>query len=136
MRSSRQQQQQTTSRSGTLSVPDNLGSGAVAVAMNEKVQHLERLASLGTLSASFAHEIRNALVPVRTFVELLLAQNKDAELADTVRREIIRIDGIISHMLRLSANQRTAQSEFGMHELLTRLLRTLEPQLSARSIRL
>jgi|SRR3954471_9238846 len=135
MRSSRQQLQ-STSASESLSVPPNTGSAAISVAMDEKVRHLERLASLGTLSASFAHEIRNALVPVRTFVELLLDQNKDAELADTVRREIIRIDGIVSHMLRLSANQRTAQSDFGMHELLTRLLRTLEPQLSARSIRL
>jgi len=104
--------------------------------LDERMRHLDRLASLGTLSASFAHEIRNALVSVRTFVDLLLEQNKNAELAETVRHEIIRIDSIVWQMLRFSGTQRSTEADFGLHELLLRLMRALEPQLSARAIRL
>ena len=54
----------------------------------EKLRRLHRLASVGTLSASLAHEIRNALVAGKTFIDLLLEKHQDAELAGIVRREM------------------------------------------------
>ncbi|HXC34897.1 MAG TPA: hypothetical protein VNV43_03430, partial [Candidatus Acidoferrales bacterium] len=36
------------------------------------LQRLDRLANLGTLSAGIAHEIKNGLVPIRTFIQLML----------------------------------------------------------------
>src|SRR6266478_6159009 len=73
-----------------------------AKTLDHNLRRLDRLASVGTLSASMAHEIKNALVAVKTFVDLLIQQNKDAELASTVNREISRIDSIVSQILRFA----------------------------------
>src|SRR5262249_25393427 len=51
---------------------------SAAKKLEHSLRRLDRLASAGTLSAGMAHEIRNALVAVKTFVDLLLEQNKDA----------------------------------------------------------
>src|SRR5204862_3564485 len=44
------------------------------------IRRLNRLASVGLLSASLAHEIKNALVAGRTFIELLLEREPRSEL--------------------------------------------------------
>ncbi len=46
----------------------------------EKMRRLDRLANLGMLSAGMAHEIKNGMVAVKTFVELLLEKHRDVEL--------------------------------------------------------
>src|SRR2546430_10614009 len=84
--------------------------------LDAKLQRLEQLASVGTLSAGLAHEIKNAMVAIRTFVEMLLAQNKDAELAEVVQREILRIDSIVSQLLGFVGNPRPRAAEFRLTE--------------------
>src|SRR5437660_6520855 len=78
------------------------------IGVEEDLERLERLASLGTLSAGLAHEIKNALVAITTFINLLLEKNQDAQLAEIVQRELSRIDAIASQMLNL-ANPSTPQ---------------------------
>ena len=73
-----------------------------AVKLDENMRQFDRLASIGTLSANMAHEIKNALVSVKTFIDLLLKRNQDAELAGLVSREMRRIDSILSQMLRFA----------------------------------
>src|SRR5205823_207189 len=63
--------------------------------IEQKLWRLDRLASIGTLSASMAHEIKNALVAGKTFIDLLLEQHPEAELVGVVRREMARIDSIV-----------------------------------------
>src|SRR5207237_10852583 len=92
-----------------------------------KLQRLEQLASVGTLSAGLAHEIKNAMVAIRTFVEMLLAQNKDTELAEVVQREILRIDSIVSQLLRFAGSQRPRAAEFRLTETIGHCLSLLEP---------
>jgi nitrogen-specific signal transduction histidine kinase len=86
--------------------------------LEQHLHRLDRLASVGTLSASMAHEIKNALVSVRTFIDLLLEKNPDAELAGTVRREMERVDSIVSHMLKYSAPAQPAFSAVRLHTIL------------------
>ncbi len=97
---------------------------------------LDRLASLGTLSASMAHEIKNALVSVKTFVDLLLEKNRDAELADVVRREMLRIDGIVGQMLKYAGPSRAAFSNVRVHDVLDHALRMVQPRLDSGLISL
>ncbi len=92
----------------------------------QNLQRLDRLASVGTLSASMAHEIKNALVAVRTFIELLLEKNPDADLAGIVRREVSRVDSITSQMLRFSAPAQPMFSSVQMHKLLEHSLRLVQ----------
>lgn len=100
------------------------------------LSRLDRLASLGTLSASMAHEIKNALVSVKTFVDLLLEKNRDAELAGVVRREMLRIDGIVGQMLKYAGPTRAAFSTVRVHDVLDHALRMLQPRLDSGLISL
>ena len=121
--------------------PNRKNSG-VMVALNdltsarqleERLERLDRLANMGTLAATMAHEIKNALVPGKTFIDLLLEKNKDAELVEVVRREIGRIESIVSRMLRFAGPAKADFSEVRLHEVLEHSLRLVHPQLEDKS---
>jgi signal transduction histidine kinase len=122
--------------------PNAKGSGVVVVLsdlttaqqLEERLVQLDRLANMGTLAATMAHEIKNALVAGKTFIDLLLEKHKDAELVDVVRREISRIDAIVSRMLKFSGPARAAFTEVRLHEVLEHSLRLVQPQLEDQSV--
>jgi signal transduction histidine kinase len=107
-----------------------------ALASAEKMQRLDRLANLGMLSAGMAHEIKNGMVAVKTFVDLLLEKNQDAELGEVVAREIGRINAIVSQMLRMAAPGQPGLKTVRIHGLLDHSLRLVERQISGKLISL
>jgi len=109
-------------------------SGKGASSPETHLRRLHRLASVGTLSASMAHEIKNALVAGKTFVELLLEKNQDAELVGIVRREMERIDSLVTQMLQFGRPGRTKHATVKIHELLELSLRLIHPQFKNKSI--
>ena len=104
--------------------------------LGDTLQRLQRLASLGILSAGLAHEIKNALVAVRTFIDLLLERNQDAELAEIVGREMRRVNSLVSQMLRCASPARLVLSATGVHELLDASLRMIQHQLESKLVTL
>jgi two-component system, NtrC family, sensor histidine kinase HydH len=102
--------------------------------LDKQIRQLDRLASIGTLSASVAHEIRNALVAGKTFTDLLLEENKGGELVDVVRRETGRIDALVNRMLKFAGTNRDTFSPVHLHEMLDHSLRLVQPQLESRGI--
>jgi signal transduction histidine kinase len=98
------------------------------------LRRLDRLASVGTLSASMAHEIKNALVAIKTFVDLLLEKNPDAELAGVVRREMSRVDTIVCQMLKFSAPAHPAFRPVRLHEILDHSLRLAQHRAETKII--
>ena len=72
-------------------------------ALEEERSQTERLAYIGSLAASLAHEIKNPLVTVRTMADLLQERYDDPEFRkDFVAlavQEIRRIDALISQLL-------------------------------------
>jgi signal transduction histidine kinase len=102
--------------------------------LQENLLRLDRLANLGLVSASIAHEIKNGLVAVKTYVELLLEKDGDTEMTEVVRRELTRIDGLATQMLRLSAPKPVTPTKVRIHELLDHSLRLLTHQISGRMI--
>lgn len=113
-----------------LSVIEKPGGIVVAIKLDtttaeieQNLRRLDRLASVGTVSASMAHEIKNALVAVRTFTELLLEKNPDSDLASIVRREVGRVDSIVSQMLRFAAPAQPKFSAVLLHKLLEHCVR-------------
>jgi two-component system sensor histidine kinase HydH len=107
-----------------------------ALASAEKMQRLDRLANLGMLSAGMAHEIKNGMVAIQTFVDLLLEKNQDAELGEVVRHELKRINGIATQMLRIAAPNHATFEQVSLHEVLDHSLRLLQPQISGKLITL
>ncbi len=79
-----------------------------------KVQHTEQLATVGLLGASLAHEIRNPLVTIKTFVQLLPQHHQDPAFRDKffklIGSEVNRIDRLTEQLLDL-ASPRTYVSE-------------------------
>jgi signal transduction histidine kinase len=102
--------------------------------LENNLQRLDRLASAGTLSAGMAHEIRNALVAVKTFIDLLVEKNKDDELADVVRHEMRRVDSIVSQMLKFTAPAQPAFAAVSLHKILDRCLRLAQHRIEGRLI--
>ncbi len=102
--------------------------------LEQNLRQLDRLASIGTLSASMGHEIKNALVAVKTFVDLLLRQNPEAELADIVAREMRRIDSIVSQMLRFAGPAKPTFAPLHLHELLDHSLHLIIHHLEGKKI--
>src|ERR1700679_932143 len=105
-----------------------------STASAEKMQRLNRLANLGMLSAGMAHEIKNGMVAIKTFVDLLLEKNQDAELGEVVRHELERINAIVTQMLRIAAPGPAAFKTVRVHEVLDHSLRLLQPQVSGKLI--
>lgn len=103
---------------------------------DENLQRLDRLANLGTLSAGIAHEIKNGLVAIRTFVQLMAEKSEDRELAVTVDRELRRIDSLISQMLRFAAPKPAAFATVRIQEVLDESLRLLQHQIDEKAISL
>jgi two-component system nitrogen regulation sensor histidine kinase GlnL len=107
---------------------------SLARRLEADMRQLDRLASVGTLAAEMAHEVRNALVAVKTFVDLLLEQNPQAELGETVQREIKRMDAIVAQVLKYSRPSAADFSPTGIHELLERTLQLVRPRCDGRNI--
>jgi PAS domain S-box-containing protein len=67
----------------------------------------QRLASFGALASGVAHEIKNPLVAIRTFAELLPERFTDKDFredfAKVVVREIARIDGLVARLRGIAA---------------------------------
>ena len=79
------------------------------------------LASLGRLSATLAHEIRNPLSAISHATELLGegdASPEDARLLSIIRKHVQRVNGIISDVLDLSRRPRGQAARFALAEAL------------------
>lgn len=86
--------------------------------LEREKQRAERLASFGALAAGVAHEIKNPLVAIRTFAELLPERFGDVDFRDdfskVVIKEISRIDDLVARLRGLAA---TAPQQVGAVDL-------------------
>ena len=119
--------------SETVVVLNSLTSTPV---FEQNLRRLDRLAGLGTISASMAHEIKNGMVAIKTFVEVLAQKGQDTELTEIVGRELERINSIVTQMLRFAAPNRAAFTTVRVHEVLDHSLRLMQHQISGKLISL
>lgn len=92
----------------------------------KNLQHLDSLANLGLISASIAHEVKNGLVAISTFVEVLLEKGEDKEMTELVRRELKRIDLLVTQMLRFTSPKPATLTAVHVHHVMDHSLRLLE----------
>jgi signal transduction histidine kinase len=107
-----------------------------APVFEQNLRRLDRLAGLGTLSASMAHEIKNGMVAIKTFVDVLALKGQDTELTEIVGRELARINAIVTQMLRFAGPSRAAFATVRVHDLLDHSLRLMQHQISGKLISL
>jgi signal transduction histidine kinase len=117
-------------------VAENPAKWNPVLVSEQNLRRLDRLASLGLLSAGMAHEIKNGLTAIQTFIELLLQKGEDRELAEVVGRELKRIDSLAGQMLRFAAPKAAKSATIHVHEILEISLRLLQHQIDGKLISL
>ena len=105
-----------------------------------QVRHTDRLASIGTLSAGMAHEIKNPLVTIKTFTQLLPERYDDEDFRDTfsslLSHEVGRIDRIVNQLLNFARPSKPSLAPDHMHRIITACTDLIQEQLKQKQIRL
>jgi len=82
--------------------------------------HQARLASIGQMGASIAHEVKNPLTSMMGYAKYLLNRTSDPELkeaAEVIQRESERCGQILTQMLRFSRNDANEFKLFSVKEV-------------------
>lgn len=103
-------------------------------------QSAEHLALIRVLSAGMAHEIRNPLVAIRTFAELLPSRWEDpdfrGDFLTTAQEEIERIDRLLRDLMMLSKPADAVVDKVNVNVVCQNVARALSARAEARGIAL
>ena len=120
--------------------------GAVAVfsdlsrlkELEQEKRRAERLASLEAIASGMVHEIRNPLVSLKAFTQLVPTRFDDAEfrtrLVRVADREITRIDGLLGRFRTLSSAHTQPMVPVDVTDPIQAALELLGPEFEARGI--
>lgn len=123
--------------------------GRLATAFNQMTNDLrdsqerlvlsEKLASLGTMAAGMAHEIKNPLVSLRTFTQLLQQKWEDKEFRDKfssiIPHEIERINRIAESLLKFGRPMKPELTRVDINALLEEVIMLFESEAKKHNIR-
>ncbi len=103
----------------------------------ERIQ-AQKLASLGKIAAGMAHEIKNPLVSIKTFAELLNEKYDDEEFrksfSKVVTGEIHRINNLVMELLNFSRNHQHGYEEVPIASLIDEIIYLISVQCRAQKI--
>lgn len=106
----------------------------------ELIRRSDRLSAIGTMAAGLAHEIRNPLVSIRTFTQLLPERINDEEFRrdflDLTLSEVDRICALINELLAFARPAPAELSDVDINDSLERLCLLLDTQARNRGVRL
>jgi len=95
-------------------------------ALEEKLRQADRLAALGTLSAGLAHEIKNPLSAIKTFVQLLPKKLETPSFMEkfniTVPREIDQINQLVEDLLELTRKRMRPMVNLDVNPLILQVI--------------
>ncbi|MBI1799423.1 MAG: PAS domain-containing protein [Candidatus Eisenbacteria bacterium] len=140
---------QITLKAESLPMRDDEGNVVGSVVLAESISETEdgefqkkidRLVSLGELSAYVAHEIRNPLTGIRTTVQFVGSKLRpnDARREDLedVIKELDRIEQIITGLLMFARPPAAQPQACDLHQIVDKTLDMLELQLGDAQVRL
>ena len=113
-------------RTGAVAVFQDLSS---VVRLRDRMRSNDRLAAMGELSASIAHEIRNPLASIRGSVELLESEleldGENARLFDLIRRESARLNRLVEDFLEYARLRPLQPRNVALNKIIDDLARML-----------
>jgi PAS domain S-box-containing protein len=108
--------------------------------LQERMIQAERLAALGRLSAGLAHEIKNPLSAIKTFVQLIPQKFDRPSFRDklntTVPRELERINRLVDNLLQLTRKPRLTLSSLEINEILAQTTELYQGEMDRRNVML
>ncbi|HEX2100991.1 MAG TPA: ATP-binding protein, partial [Candidatus Synoicihabitans sp.] len=103
-----------------------------------KAQRAEQLATVGLLGASVAHEIRNPLVTIKSFVHLLPQHHQDPVFRNRffklIGEEVSRIDRLTEQLLDLAAPRHYHPEPVSLHEVIAGSLELVATKAQERNV--
>jgi signal transduction histidine kinase len=91
-----------------------------------RMQRADRLAALGTLTAGLAHEIRNPLVAIKTFTQLLPDRFDDDEFRNhflsVTAGEVDRISSLVTELLEFSRPSQPNLNKEDLNQIVEKML--------------
>ncbi|HVQ37405.1 MAG TPA: CHASE3 domain-containing protein, partial [Pyrinomonadaceae bacterium] len=113
-------------------------NGELAV-ISQQLWQASKLATMGELAASIAHELNNPLTTVTLSVEALMMQLAGDEnkipILETVRTESERMADLVSNLLQFSRRSHAQISTLNIGDEVTRSLDLISYHLSSRNVR-
>lgn len=110
------------------------------VNMRHQMARMDRLASLGRMSAGIAHEVRNPLTGVSLLLDelhdRLLGQQSDQLLIRRALEEIERLESLVSQMLRFSAAKAPKLTDGRIDEVLRDSIFLLRNQCQRQQVKI
>lgn len=107
-------------------------------ALESELRRARQLASLGTLAAEMAHEIRNPLVSIKTYSQLLPERlgDRDFQLmfARVAQREVDAISRITDRLLDFAGPSDFVREPTELEHLVAEVIELLSPDLQANKI--
>jgi signal transduction histidine kinase len=104
----------------------------------DTLRRADRLSSLGLLTAGLAHEIRNPLVAIRTFTQLLPERYEDPEFREGFQglalKEVDRICGLINDLLSFARPSKPNVKPENINDVVDNIARILETQAKEKSV--
>ena len=104
----------------------------------DTLRRADRLSSLGLLTAGLAHEIRNPLVAIRTFTQLLPERYDDAEFREGFQglalKEVDRICGLINDLLSFARPSKPNVAPENVGDVVDNIARILETQAKEKGV--
>ncbi len=105
---------------------------------NRQVRRMDRLASVGTLAAGIAHEIKNPLVSIKTFAQLLPERYEEMDFrnnfGNVVLSEIDRINRLVHNLLGFARPRHVQAGPVQVHDLVDRALTLLENEFKKKNV--
>lgn len=125
-----------TSEGFILSISDRTQE----IELYNMAKHNDKMQSLGVLSAGLAHELRNPLTAIKTFIDLIpmKIENEDfrKELLNIVPRELARLNDLVSSLLNYSKPKNPKPKKIKLDNVLDEVLILFKKNLQEKSIKI
>ncbi|MGO8703495.1 MAG: sensor histidine kinase [Candidatus Brocadiia bacterium] len=106
--------------------------------VSEQLRRSERLAALGELTASIAHEIRNPLGGISGAAEIVgregVAPEVRAEFSDILRKETARLNQAVQNILSFARGRKSELRETDLGEVARRVVRLVAREAQQHSV--
>jgi signal transduction histidine kinase len=110
------------------------------IEMEKKIRQQDRLAIIGKLTTSIAHEIRNPLSAIKVNVELLLEklnlEGYNLRRLQIASEQLTRLESVISQMLEFAKPLKLNYSLTGLHEIIDDSIKLLEQRIKENNVSL
>jgi signal transduction histidine kinase len=117
---------------------ENIRLNESARAMEKDLHEADKRAALGVIASEIAHEVRNPLSVVKTYVRLLPEKGSDPEFLQRFQEraspELDRVEGILNDILAGVAGQRRANAEVRLEAVAEAVLDFFAEEMAHRRI--